>query len=61
MSHGDNKPDIIVANAYSNNIGVFLSIGEIGKYAEYANEFAEIFICSTLFRNLLVNWLLRTA
>ncbi len=31
--NGDNKPDIIVANSGSNNVGVFLSLGEPGNFA----------------------------
>ena len=31
--NGDNKPDIIVANCGSNNVGVLLSLGETGNFA----------------------------
>jgi hypothetical protein len=31
--NGDNKPDIIVANQGSNNVGVLLSLNETGNFA----------------------------
>ena len=52
--NGDNKPDMIVANYGSNNVGVFLSFGEIGKFAEYPNEFCRDFHLPAIFRSLLV-------
>jgi hypothetical protein len=32
--NGDNKPDIIVANSGSNNVSVFLSLGQTGNFTE---------------------------